>query len=240
MENTTTSSLLLGHIADCAKAVPKLGINHVHVAGGRLTASNFHNHVYVNVNVSSLDHEEEAKRLDLSIEASPRNIALIRSLGKTSNQGEAEISVKMSGNNYLFVDDHKTLEIPKIAIRQTSTTITEFLKTGEARGTAITLTGKDELCLKGNETSVLLCVYGEQLASVIAPGQPEHFFADNTARQFGRTDKNLYKSHGFLKFGAPDFNLSLYAIEDGIWLLTTGIFTDGLPFTVIEKLTKLK
>lgn len=236
MDSTTTSSLLLGHIADIAKAVPCLGINHVKVAGGRLTASNFHNNIYVNVNVSSLDHEEEAKWLELSIEASLQNIALIRSLGKTSNPGKAEISVKMSGNNYLFVDDHKTLEIPKIAIRQTSTTITEFLMTGQIQGTVITLSGINELSLKGNETSVLLGVYGEQLASVIAPGQPEHFFAADTSRQMKRKERTLYRSNGFLKFGEPDFDLALYSINRGIWLFTTGIISDGVPFQVVEKI----
>jgi len=46
---TTASSLLLGFIADCAKAVPGLGINHIQVAGGHLKASNLHNQIYVNV-----------------------------------------------------------------------------------------------------------------------------------------------------------------------------------------------
>lgn len=242
MENTTTSSLLLGHIADCAKAVPKLGMNHVQVADGLLKASNFHTQIYVNVNIASLDHKEEEKRLDLSVEASPRNIALLRSVGKTTNPGEdiKAICVTISGKSYSFVDNHRKTEISKIAIKPTTATISEFIKKGQTMGTAIPpLTGKEELSLKGNEASVFLCVYGEQLSSVIAPGQPEHFFVADTARQMRRKERTLYRSNGFLKFGEPEFALTLHAVQGGVWLLAEGTFADVIPYQVLEKLTKI-
>lgn len=236
MENTTVSSLLLGLIADCAKAVPKLGINHIQLADGLLKASNFHNEIYVNIDIASLDTDNE-KRLDLSIQASARNISLLRSVGKTGVPKEKDISVTMSDNIYSFVDKHRKTEIRKIDVRKTTTTISDFILKGNLLGTTITSTGKAELSLKGNESCVLLGVYGGQLASIIAPG-PEHFFEADTSRQMIRKDLSIFKSYGFLKFGSPDFNLSLYMIEDEIWLLTKGIFADDLPFTVLEKMRK--
>lgn len=238
MEKSTTTSLtLLGLIADCAGDIRKLGISHLLVSGDQLKGHNLHDQIYVDVHISTLYESEDEERLELSIESSLQNIARIRSAGKSCDPDSKVIGVTEHPDSYLLSDAHRQTEIPKVAIPPLRGTIEEFLKTGQVIGADTTLAGPNEISLKGNEHSVFLGIYADQLSSVIILGQPEHFFHPDTARQMERKGRTLYKCKGFLKFGAPDFQLSLHVIAGGIWLLTKGDFADGVTYSVIEKLT---
>lgn len=238
MEKSTTISLtLLGLIADCAADLRKLRISHLFVSGDSFKGHNLHDQRYVDVDISSLYKSENEEKLELSIEASLQNIARIRSAGKSCDPNSKVIGVTEHRDSYLLSDAHRQTEIPKVAMPRLRGAIEEFLKTGQVIGADITLAGPNEISLKGNEHSVFLGIYADQLSSVIIPGQPEHFFHPDAARQMKRKERALYKSKGFLKFGVPDFQLSLHVIAGEIWLLTKGMFADGVTYNVIEKLT---
>lgn len=242
MKNLSVTSTTLGFIADCNKQVNNLGIHHIEVNSGHLRAHSFRSETYLDIDMSSLLNNN-AGELELQIEASSQNAKILRSIGKTkeanpSNGDQVGIKVLSTDDGYTFVDSHRETVIRKITVIQPSTTIAEFIKTSQPLKGSITITGKGELSLQGNEDVVIIGVYGKQMASVTIPGQPEHFFDQDTARQMQRKTLKQYKSYSFLKFGDPDYVLSLYSIQGDIWLLINAQFA-GLSCDILEKLTKL-
>jgi len=235
-------STTLGFIAGCCKQVNNLGIHHIDVNSGRLRTHNFRSDIYLDIDISSL-LKDDANELDLQIEASPENAKILRRIGKTkeantNNGSQIGIDVITTNDNYIFVDSHRETAIRKVLVTPPSTTIAAFVNIGQQLKTSITITGKGELSLQGNEAVVIIGVYDRQMASATLPGQPEHFFEKNTARQMQRKTLKQYKSYSFLKFGDPDYLLSLYSIQGDIWLLSKAQF-GGILCHILEKLTKL-
>ena len=82
-------------------------------------------------------------------------------------------------------------------------------------------------------------MYGGKLESIIVPSQSEHFLRPQKVHQTIFREKAFLKTYGFLKLGAPGYCLSIREVGGSLWLLTTGEIVSGVPYKVIEKLTKI-
>lgn len=211
----------------------KVGMHHVYIEGCQLQTSDRHRGIYINIDLPTSDINLP-DQFQLSIEASPENAKLLRPIGKRGG----DVYVELRNGHYLFTDDFTEVEIRKIEVKPVTTTIREFVSTLTPQGAAVpTIYSRSELSLSGREPFIHLCVYGDQLASLTMPNDTEQFFEPQVARQMRRQNKDTYKSYGFLKFGAQDFDLSLHSGSDHMWLLTEGQFSDGVTCQVLEKLT---
>lgn len=235
VSNTKVTSILLGFIADCCVRLNKAGLNHLQVCGGYLRSWDHHRNLYIEVELS-LPADCDPEVFELSIETNPQNTKLLRSVGKRGG----DIQLERCGHEYLLKDDYSKPVIRKIESELITATVTDFVATLQVQGNALpAITGKGELSLNGNEPYVLLGIYGGQLSSLTLPNQHEQFFAPNSARQMQRKQRKIYKSYGFLKFGEPDFNVSVHKSHEELWLLTTGQFADDVPYRVLERLTPI-
>lgn len=233
MSTTKVTSILLGFIADCSVRLNKIGIHHLQISDGYLRAWDHHRKLYIEIDLA-FPADCDVEVFQLSIETTPQNAKRLRAVGKRGGS----IQVEMQDNGYLFRDDYSNVEIRKITSAPVTASIADFVTTLQKQGVSIPeITGRGELSLSGNEPYVLLGVYDSQLASLTIPNQQEQFFAQNVARQLRRQQRIIYKSYGFLKFGEPDFKVSLHKGHEGLWLLTQGQFADGIPFSVLERLT---
>jgi len=232
LKQVKVSSTLLSFIADCCMKVQKIGMHHLYIKNCHLQASDRHRGIYINVDLPASDICEP-EQFQLSIKASPENAKLLRSVGKRGG----DVCVETLNGLYLFMDDYTEVQIREIDIKRAPTTITEFVSTLTPYGAAVpTIYSRSELCLSGNEQHVDLGVYGGQLSSLTIPNNTEQFFEPQVARQMKRQTKDTYKSYSFLKFGTQDFDVSLHAGSDHIWLLTEGQFSDAVTYRVLEKL----
>lgn len=232
MKSEKITSTMVNFFADSCLKVQKIGMHHLHVEGSQLQTCNRHRGIYINVDLPVSDISEPEHFL-LSIEASPENAKLLRSVGKRGG----DVYVELLNGCYLFKDDFTEVEINQIVVKPVTTTIREFVNTLTPQGAAVpTIYSRSELSLSGSEPFVHLWVYGGQLASLTIPNHSEQFFEPQVAHQMKRQAKDTYKSYSFLKFGTQDFDLSLHAGSDHIWLLTEGQFSDAVTYRVLEKL----
>ncbi len=235
MNTTKVTSILLGFIADCSVRLNKIGIHHLQIEKGLLQAWDRHCDLYIDVGLQ-LPSECDPDVFKLQVETSPVNVKLMRSIGKRG--GDLELTV--FEDKYLISDDYTQVEIPKLNIKASPISISQFTGSLDKQGSDIeAITGKGELSITGTETYVLLSIYGGQLASITLPGQSEQFFGQKIARQMKRKPQEQYKSYNFLKFGEPDYKISIYTDHKKVWLLTEGQFIDGITYQVLEKLTPI-
>lgn len=234
MNKTQVTSIQLGFIADTCMRLNKIGLNHLQISGGHLRSWDHHRGIYIDVKLT-LPADCDPEVFQLSIEATPKNAKLLRSVGKRGGN----IKMERCGQACLFIDDYTQTKVSMIESTPVKGTVLYFVGTLQKLGSDIPeITGRGELSINGNEPFVLLGIYDEQFASLIFPGHSELFFEANVARQMKRKQRKLYKSYGFLKFGEPDFNVSVYKDHKGLWLLTCGQFADGIPYQVLERLTQ--
>ena len=95
------------------------------------------------------------------------------------------------------------------------------------------------MSLTGKEKKVILGLYGGKLESIIVPGQSEHFLRPQKVHQTILREQMFLKTYGFLKLGAASYCLSIREVGGALWLVTTGEIVSGVPYKVIEKLTKI-
>lgn len=232
MSQTKVTSILLGFIADCCVRLNKAGFNHLQVSEGHLRSWNHHLNIYIEVELS-LPADCDPEIFQLSMKAIPENTKRLRSVGKRGGSIQMEVMEDI----YRFNDSYTKNEIRKLKTTLISGRIADFVGTLQKQEANIPeITGRGELSLSGSEAHVLLGIYDGQLASLIIPNQQEQFFAQNVGRQMRRRQRKLYKSYGFLKFGEPDFNVSVHKGHEDLWLLTNGQFADNMSFSVLERL----
>lgn len=147
MNTTKITSIQLGFIADSCIRLNKVGLNHLQISNGHLRSWDHHRNLYIDVELS-LPADCDPEIFELSIEATPQNAKLLRSVGKRGG----DIQLERCGHEYLLKDDYTQAEIRKIESPPVTTTLADFVATLQVQGTTLpAITGKRELSIAGNE-----------------------------------------------------------------------------------------
>ncbi len=211
-----------------------MGISYLQSPDGKLKGSSTYYDLIVDVDLKELITGDN--QLVMTVAVSLKNEKLLKMVDQGA--GDSGIEVTACKNEYLFSNDHDEIPIQKITVNPYVHDIEDIVSDGRKQGNPKTLTSKSVLSITGKEEFVGLGIYGEQLASIVVPGNNEHFLEQAIREQMCELPQEFYKSYSFLKFGTPEFTIQLYRAEYDLWLLTTGTLADNLPFSVLEKLTK--
>jgi len=233
---TTLKSGLVGLLISQSSKARQIGLNSLHIDALRVRIDSLHANIFFSVDVKTL-WKEETNPMSISIAASEENEKLLKIL----NRGNYDIKVSLQGNQYVFDNGHRRVEIRKINPTQRKVTIDDFLETGSPPDELIdrNIASKNEISLTGKEKKIILGMYGGKLESIIVPGQSEHFLRPEKMHQTVLREKVFLKAYGFLKLGAPGYCLSIREVDGYLWLLTTGEIVSKVPYKIIEKLTKI-
>ncbi len=234
---TTVTDGVLELLLNSSKQARNIGINSLYMDSTSLRIDSIHKQTFIHISIKTLRSGEE-NPFAVSIAATEKNEQQLA----TMRRGNSDVTVKKMSNAYLFDNGHRKIELRRVKPILSDTEIDDFIDSDKKLGpkNPISVSGRPALSLSGKEPKVLLGVYADKLESLLTPGQSEHFFREGQARQIMRNARILLKSFNFLKFGYPEFKVSLYYIEGKYWLLTKSNFTDDVFVQVLEKLTVVR
>ncbi len=235
--STTVTDGVLELMLNSSKQARSIGINSLCLDTNSLRVDSFHKNTFIHIDIETLRSSEE-NPFPVSIAATEENEQLLA----TIRRGNPDVTITEMPNLYLFDNGHRKVGIRRVNPTLSDTAINNFLASGKKFGpkNPISFSGKAALSLTGKEPKVLLGMYADKLESLLTPGHVEHFFREGKDRQIMRSARILLKSYSFLKFGYPEFKVSLHHIEGKYWLLTKSEFTENINIQVLEKLTVIR